>query len=97
MPEKQTMSTPVIKLRNIGQKLATRLNEVGIYTREDLQQAGAVEAHRQIRSLYPYETLAVCYYLYSFEGALTDQRWNDIPAHRKTALKQALEGKNHDY
>jgi DNA transformation protein len=74
-------------LRNIGKKIAGRLNEVGIFSEGDLRQVGAVGAHTMIRDKHPNETLPVCYYLYSFEGALTDKHWNDISEQRKQQLR----------
>ncbi len=40
-----------------------------------------------IRDKHPQETLPVCYYLYSFEGALTDKHWNEISEQRKQQLR----------
>lgn len=77
-------------LRNFGKKIAGRLNEVGIFSEDDLRSAGAVGAHRLIRERYPNETLPVCYYLYSFEGALTDKHWNEIGEQRKQQLKEQI-------
>ena len=74
-------------LKNIGKKIAARLNEVGIFSEDDLRLVGAVGAHRLIKEMYPNETLPVCYYLYSFEGALTDKHWNEIGEQRKQQLK----------
>jgi DNA transformation protein and related proteins len=74
-------------LKNIGKKIAARLNEAGIISEDDLRQIGAVDAHRRIKEIYPNETLPVCYYLYSFEGALTDRHWNEIGERRKQQLK----------
>ena len=42
---------------------------------------------RLIKERHPGETLPVCYYLYSFEGALTDQHWDEIGEQRKRQLK----------
>jgi len=39
----------LIDLRNIGKKIAGRLNEVGIFSEGDLRQVGAVGAHTMIR------------------------------------------------
>jgi len=80
----------LIALKNIGKKIAERLNEVGIYSEEELRAVGAVEAHRRIKGKYPNETLPVCYYLYSFEGALSDKHWNDISVERKLTLKEKI-------
>jgi DNA transformation protein and related proteins len=78
-------------LKNIGKKIAGRLNEVGILSEDDLRQVGSVGAHRMIRERYPDETLSVCYYLYSFEGALTDQHWDEIGEHRKLQLRAQID------
>lgn len=74
-------------LKNIGKKIAARLNEVGIFSEGDLRRVGAVGAHRMIKERTPNETFPVCYYLYSFEGALTDKHWDEIGGHRKQQLK----------
>lgn len=75
------------ELKNIGKKIAGRLNEVGIFSEDDLRQVGAVGAHRMIKEKHPNETLPVCYYLYSFEGALSDQHWDEIGEQRKQQLR----------
>jgi len=36
-----------------------------------------------IQKKYPDENLAVCYYLYLFEGALCDEHWDKIGEKRK--------------
>ncbi len=77
-------------LKNIGKKIAGRLNEAGIFTEEDLRRVGAADAHRMIKERHPDETLPVCYYLYSFEGALTDTHWNEIGEKRKRELKAQI-------
>ncbi len=84
------MDRKLTDLKNIGKKIAGRLNEVGIQSEDDLRSAGAVAAHQKIRRRYPEETLPVCYYLYAFEGALTDTHWNDIGEGRKRALRDGI-------
>lgn len=74
-------------LKNIGKKIAGRLNEVGIYSEDDLRRVGAVRAHSMIKKNQPNETLPVCYYLYSFEGALSDTHWNEIGEQKKQQLR----------
>ena len=80
-------SRKLTDLKNIGKKISSRLNEVQIFSVEDLELIGAVEAHRLIKEKYPDEMLPVCYYLYSFEGALTDKYWSEISEARKQQLK----------
>ncbi len=87
---KNAKNRNVEKLINIGNKIAGRLNEIGISTEEELRHIGAVEAHRLISNNYPAETLPVCYYLYSFEGALTDTHWNEVPKKRKQELREEI-------
>ncbi|MBL1259283.1 MAG: TfoX/Sxy family protein [Thiotrichaceae bacterium] len=76
----------LMELKNIGTKIAGRLNKVGLLSEDDLRMVGAVAAHQMIRLKYPGEILPVCYYLYSFEGALCDKHWNDIGEQRKQSL-----------
>jgi DNA transformation protein len=78
------------ELKNIGRKIAGRLNEVGIFSEDDLRRVGAVGAHRLIKERYPGETLPVCYYLYAFEGALHDRHWDAIGEERKTQLRAGI-------
>ncbi len=77
-------------LKNIGQKLAGRLNDVGIFSENDLRAVGAVQAHRRIKEKHPEECLPVCYYLYSFEAALRDVHWNDLSADSRQRLKNKI-------
>ena len=78
------------ELKNIGKKIAGRLNAVGIESEGDLRRIGAVGAHLLIKAMYPNETLAICYYLYSFEGALNDKHWNEIGERAKQQLKAQI-------
>jgi len=78
------------KLKNIGNKIAGRLNEVGVFSEDELRLVGAIEAHRMIKEKYPNETLPVCYYLYSFEGALINKHWNEVGEQRKLQLKSQI-------
>jgi DNA transformation protein len=63
---------------------------VGIFSEDELYVIGAVEAHSLIKKKYPNETIPVCYYLYSFEGALCDKHWNDIGEGKKCELKSKI-------
>ncbi len=78
------------ELKNIGKKIAGRLNTVGIFSEDDLRQIGAVGAHKMLREKYPDERLPVCYYLYAFAGALSDKHWDDIGSEKKRQLKESI-------
>ncbi len=85
-----TKNKKLIDLINIGTKIAGRLNEAGIFYEEELRFYGAIEAHKMIKKNHPNETLPVCYYLYSFEGALCNKHWNEIGEEKKKKLKQGI-------
>jgi len=77
-------------LKNIGRKISGRLNEIGIYSEDDLRKVGPVEAHNRLKAKYPAKTLPVCYYLYSFDGALSGKHWDAIGEKRKRELKKKV-------
>lgn len=85
------MTRKLTALKNIGKKIAARLNDFGIFSEDKLRAVGAIEAHKMIKEKYPNDTLPVCYYLYSFEGAITDQKWDDIGEERKQELKDQID------
>ncbi len=85
------MNRNLTDLKNIGEKLAKRLHEVGIRSEADLRKAGSAKAHKMIKAKYPNETLAVCYYLYSFEGALANKHWDKLSKKRKQELRNEIE------
>lgn len=91
MPDKPV---PVEQLRNIGPTIARRLREIGIRTRDDLRTVGPAAAYRRISAAYPEQTIPVCYYLYSLEGALRDQHWDALgPQVKKQLLSQVSPNK----
>ncbi len=81
---------PVGHLKNIGPTVAQRLLEIGVKTRKDLDAVGAVAAYRHMSANHPGKHLPVCYYLYSLEGALRDQHWNEIPEEVKRSLQKQV-------
>ncbi len=85
-----TQNRKLIDLKNIGKKIAGRLQEIGVFSEDELRLIGATKAHQLIKANYPDETLPVCYYLYSFEGALSDRHWDDIDPAKKEALKASI-------
>lgn len=74
-------------LPNLGSTILARLAEVGVTSRAELEAVGPVEAYRRIRAKNRGRTVAVCYYLYSLQGALLDLHWDDLPAAMKTRLR----------
>ena len=87
------------RLTNIGLTIEKRLNEIGVYTRSDLERIGPAKAYQWICRNYPNQTIPVCYYLYSLQGALLDIHWDNVPKKMKDQLKieakQTLTGGRH--
>lgn len=74
------------ELKNIGPTIEKRLREIGIQSKEDLERIGPAKAYMRIRQKYPDKTIPVCYYLYSFQGALEGKHWDDISEKTKQSL-----------
>ena len=81
-----TRATRLSDLKNIGTTVEQRLNEIGVFTRDDLERVGPAMAYRKLKYTYPNTTLPRCYYLYSLEGALRGVHWDEIPAAVKRRL-----------
>src|SRR5258708_20026212 len=64
-------------LVNIGAKTEQLLNEVGIYTQQELQELGPVEAWSRFKRLHP-ETGTLTW-LYVLQGALLGLPWKTLP------------------
>lgn len=72
------------KLRNIGPRSAKWLIAVGITTKKDLEELGAVNAFRLMRN-HGYNVTPVM--LYALQGALMDVNWNRLPGKMKDDLR----------
>ena len=71
------------KLRNIGPKSAAWLRQVGLRSREDLSEVGAVDAFMRVKRAGFKPSLNL---LYALEGALRDCHWQEVPEDRRTVL-----------
>jgi hypothetical protein len=76
------------KLRNIGPKSSAWLRQVGLHTREEIEEAGAVEAFMRVKRAGFKPTLNL---LYALEGALCDCHWQEVPDARRQELVSAAE------
>lgn len=76
------------KMRNIGPKSAAWLRQVGLHTRQDLADAGPVDAFMRVKRAGFKPSLNL---LYALEGALHDCHWQDVPGTRRTELVSAAE------
>jgi DNA transformation protein len=73
------------KLPNIGEVLAQKLNEIDVFSYDDLIDIGSVEA--VLRIVGP-DTFGYYNMLYAIEGAIRRIRWHDLPKEERKKLKQ---------
>ncbi len=79
-----SVEVDVVTLKNIGPQSAKWLAAVGIRTKKDLEDVGAVNAFRLMRS-QGYNVTPVM--LYALQGALMDLHWNRLPGKLKDDLR----------
>jgi DNA transformation protein and related proteins len=78
---------PLEQMLNIGPVTAGWLHEVGIHTREDLEETGPIEAWRLLKELHPGAVSLVG--LYALQGAILGVHWNHLPPDLKAQLRRA--------
>ncbi len=82
-------ASDLVGLKNLGPTIIKRLGGVGISSRAELARVGAAPAYRLMASQTAPHRLAVCYYLYSLEGALQDRHWDDFSDEEKSQMRLA--------
>lgn len=75
---KPSRSTRLSHLVNIGAKTEHILNEVDIWTQQELQEIGPIEVWKRIKERHPEQATLDC--LYVLQGALLGVYWHKIPA-----------------
>ena len=84
----EPVSTPPLKMRNIGPKSSAWLRQVGLRTPEDLAAAGPVDAFMRVKRAGFKPSLNL---LYALEGALQDCHWQEVPDARRAELVEQAE------
>src|SRR3546814_13571287 len=78
-----SMSTPPLKMRNIGPKSAAWLRQVGLRTPEDLADAGPLARFMRVKRARFQPRLTL---LYALQGALQACPWQDLHDERRVEL-----------
>lgn len=73
------------KLPNIGEKVESQLNNIGIFTYEELKAAGAENAWLKIQEI---DSTACIHRLLALEGAIQGMKKTLLPETRKAELKK---------
>lgn len=77
-------------LRNLGPKTEVWLNDIGIFTRADIERIGSVNIYRTLKEHgYPASLNLV----WAIEGALADLDWRELSEDLKTDLRRQIKGK----
>ena len=79
------LGIPVENLRNLGSTSAQWLREIGVHTRDDLEQMGPVVAYRLVKQRRPGASLNL---LWAMAAALTDQDWRELSPQDKERLRR---------
>lgn len=81
------MGEVVGKFKNLGPKSEQWLNEIGIFSRADIEKIGSVEIYRLLKQRgFPASLNLV----YALEAMLMDVHWTKLPANVKAELKMAV-------
>lgn len=75
-------------MRNIGKTTQAWLNEIGVFTREDIVQLGVIETWRRLKATFPKQVTVNA--LYSLEAAVLDIDWRAIPPERRAELRREV-------
>ncbi len=78
------------QLKGLGPKSEKYLNEIGIYTKEELGEMGAVQAYIKLQkegSIKPSMN-----FLYAMVGAIENVHWMEIAKSERERLLMELEG-----
>ncbi len=76
------------ELKNIGKSSAKMLNEIGVFTRNDISRYGPVKIFHILKiNGYPVSMLMV----YALQGAIMNLHWNSLPEKLKKELREEVE------
>ncbi len=81
-------------LSDFGEKSAAWLNEIGVYTLENIEREGVVEVYIRVKRAFPHKvTLNM---LWGLQAAVLGIHWNALPPEMKAELKAQAEAADRD-
>jgi len=78
----------LLKLKNIGEVSAKMLNEIDVFTRDDIIKLGPATIYHILKAQGFNVNLMM---VYALEGAITNRHFNDIPQADKERLRREVE------
>lgn len=83
---KKRVST-LSEIKNLGKTSESWLNEIGVYTLDDLRALGSIHAYVLLKERGFNVSMNM---LYAMEGALLGIHWNKLPNEIKAELREAI-------
>ncbi len=83
----QTSDRKIAELPNLGPKSAEMMAAIGITHESQLRALGSVAAFLRVREAGAKPSLLL---LYAIEGALTGQKWNELPLEVRATLDRKV-------
>jgi len=80
----------ISQLKGLGLAAEKTLNKIGVYTKDDLEKMGAVNALMKLKK--EYNIKPHLNFLYAMVGALENKSWLEIAKTEKERLVYELEG-----
>ncbi|HNU06536.1 MAG TPA: TfoX/Sxy family protein [Pyrinomonadaceae bacterium] len=81
------MTTPISELANLGPKSEAWLNEIGIFSKADIERVGSVGIYRLLRARGLPASLNL---VYAIEAMLIGEHWTRLPANQKAELRATI-------
>jgi DNA transformation protein len=75
-------------MKNMGPKSSQWLADIGIYTIDDLREAGSVATYRMLKERYPEKVSLNL--LWGLEAAVRDIDWRELTEADKEQLRKRL-------
>ncbi len=82
------MKSEISELKNLGKACETWLNDVGVFTQQQLRELGPVQAWVLVRASGRPATMN---FVYAVQAALMDIHWTNLPQDIKDELKNRCE------
>lgn len=80
--------TPAVRIKNMGPKSTEWLNDIGIFTVEDIEREGVIAVYQRLKASRPGISRVM---LYALQGAVMNLHWNHLPDEVKADLLRELE------
>jgi DNA transformation protein len=80
--------SPEPRIKNMGAKSTEWLNEIGIFTVEDVEREGVVAVYHRLKASRPGISKVM---LYALQAAVMNLHWQHLPEDIKADLLRAIE------